>query len=102
MSTTCEYYVKVTDPQTGTKAFLQSLSKEFNADYETFWEKKTNPDIKLTFEPKNAENYFEVIMLYVKEEGTVNFIKYLLESYLNQIQCLYANLELALKGGDSK
>ena len=97
MTDSTVFYLKVTNPEEGTQAFLKDISQEFSTEYNEFWEKDSNTDVKLTYEPKNPENYSKVILVCAPKDTTINFIRYLLEKYISKIEWLNTFLNLTMK-----
>lgn len=82
------YFLKVTNPQKGTRHFLTELCNEFLLQFEEYWQKKDDSDLVLHTEPVYARNFNHVVLLYSGKLYYIEFVKYLIQKYMNKIEAL--------------
>jgi hypothetical protein len=90
------YYLRITNPKTGTYLLLEKLWQEFSLPVDCYWQKRDDPEITLRSRPVYSKNFNFVMLLYSYNLCIIRFIEYLIQSYINNIEKLENALNVSL------
>lgn len=85
---TRQFFLKVTNPQRGTYAFLAKLGKELSLKVEEYWQKRDDPELRLYSKPVYNSGFNHIVLLHSSQRQYVEFAKYLVKQYIKQIEDL--------------
>jgi len=88
------YYLKITNPQKGTLDFAVNLCDEYYLVFKEQWDKIEDPNLTLWTKPVYAKGFQHVVKLYSGSECHVEFVKYLIRQYIDNVERLDELYEL--------